>query len=974
MMADIHTAGINMANYLDETNQWIDKIFQLETDTPVLGGVNGPDNWQAQQLASRTRYLKERLTALNDLTMASGIGAYDSVEAAQTAINDGSEKRRYFNVLKTGSYWVERYENVNGIATPTGEKLPNGQYFSHLNDDVRQLANHNYSINETALDFNDIGNLDLDEPSLIRITDINTHDSFLGTIQFSQIAAAGGIIQRWYMPNHTQYSNGIISSNFMPFYFDDLTLNEFTELTDRYARVRYSLPAEFNLINENNRYRTIDTSGIFKPSYAEKLTSETVSCISAHATKNLVQFFVVLTDVVSAGYEQTQAGVLAYIAAVAERALFMAYSGNYGTYKLREDTFDIIVPPGAYTVEIVGDVGVAATIRQRVKLTFKPHNSYIRQVADVVNNTALDFTHYPVELKCVFPQGEIPSTNCLVLHDEQGRKIDCQFAGEYHTNLRKQLDTGRHADGSLNAGSVFFNADIPAGKQIYVELRGYSSPKTHGIYPKLIAVNDGYDITVGGNTFQFRDISNFLLGAIVDKNGVSHGMSHFATFAGVLNGSADLTRFSYKPLVRLVSTGPVFSEVETIVYNSEKYGLDAGVLKLRVRYRIFTSGQVQIYGMCVAKKEIPVGKLYGFDIRLQTGDTTFVADDKFKTALTPATGTFTTPMSLTVVRACGDTHRSGTQYGPTRPLTAAAGGIGTGRVQMYAGWRYTSTSDTSFINWPVEKNWTWPFEFWMDCNESQDSPRNVAIEVFNRPVGFLGDGAYPAYKRQQILPALAELSDSILSFWDEASRRSDYYDYYVAKGGTKTAYHRPYTTEIQRFIRHRNSTFQQLFGDFKNYLNTNFGPLDKLGDNYLSERYGLEFAATCVIPPLQWMYYAAVQENDIAAITELKVGIKNFADAMVDRYNAIGGIPLHGKYLTDVGNSNAMGLRVLGLARYAGLDSGDVYKNAFDGVLSRLETTYQLIPGVVTDGQNASPATDLWLPYQSWIGYFLAFA
>ncbi|MER2957024.1 hypothetical protein ABTW47_17910, partial [Serratia nevei] len=41
---------------------------------------------------------------------------------------------------------------------------------------------------------------------------------------------------------------------------------------------------------------------------------------------------------------------------------------------------------------------------------------------------------------------------------------------------------------------------------------------------------------------------------------------------------------------------------------------------------------------------------------------------------------------------------------------------------------------------------------------------------------------------------------------------------------------------------------------------------------------------------------------------------------------------------------------------------------------SRLETTYQLIPGVVTDGQNASPATDLWLPYQSWIGYFLAFA
>ncbi|HGE8496431.1 TPA: hypothetical protein ACGD7R_004942, partial [Serratia marcescens] len=87
--------------------------------------------------------------------------------------------------------------------------------------------------------------------------------------------------------------------------------------------------------------------------------------------------------------------------------------------------------------------------------------------------------------------------------------------------------------------------------------------------------------------------------------------------------------FSYKPIMRLISTGPVFSEVESVVYNSEKYGLDAGVLKLRVRYRIFKSGQVQVYGMCNVMKPIPVGKLYGFDIRFQTGDKTFVADDKY---------------------------------------------------------------------------------------------------------------------------------------------------------------------------------------------------------------------------------------------------------------------------------------------------------------------------------------------------------
>ena len=891
----------------------------------------------------------------------------------------GTPDGKSFRVGQGPGKGFKTYMNVNGSAIEISESA-GANVVTQLQTSFHDYSHNNsylhselYTDVVSSIDFNDIGNINLGDTSLIRITDLNTHDAFLSTIQFSQVSSST-LTKRWYLPNHTQYANGVISSNYQPFYYQNLSLNEFSELTDRYARVRYILPDNYNLVDENNRYRVVDTSGTFKPSFAGKLTSETVSCVSAHATKNIVQFFVVLSEIVSEGYQPDQAGVLSFIADKTDDALLMAYSGQYGSYTLRENQFDIIIPAGEYSIDVVGDVGVAATIRQRNKLKFVPEDKYIRKVADVINNTGLNFSQYPVELKCTFEEGEVPSSSCLVLHDEQGNNIDCQFAGEYHTNLRKQLDIGKHADSSLKSGSVFFNADIAAGKQLYVQLNAHSTPRTHGIYPQLRHVTDGYDITVGGNTFRFRDSSNFMLGAIVDKSGVVHGMSHFATFAGLVGGNADLTRFSYKPLVRLISTGPVFSEVEVMVYNSEKYGIAAGALKLRVRYRFFKSGQVQIYGMCVAEKNIPVGKLYGFDIRLQTGDTTFVADDKYKTALTPATGTFTTPMSLAVVRACGDTPRNGVQYGPIRPLTAAAGGVGGGGVQMYAGWRYTSASDYSYLNWPVEKDWAWPFEFWIDCNEKQDSPRNVAIEVFNRPVGFLGDGAYPGHKRKQILPEIAELSESILEFWDDAAKMPDFYDYYVGKGGTKTSYHRPYTTEIIKFIRHRNSTFQKLFSDFKNYLNTNFGPLANLGDNYLSERYVLEFAASCVIPPLQWMYFTAVKENDAAAVAELKAGIKNFADAMVDRYNAIGGIPLHGKFTTDVGNSNSMGLRVLALAIYAGLDAGSVYKNTFDGVLNRLATTYQVIPGIVTDGQNASPASDLWLSYQAWIAYFTAFA
>ncbi|HGM6984064.1 TPA: hypothetical protein ACKQD1_005084, partial [Serratia marcescens] len=260
---------------------------------------------------------------------------------------------------------ARQYKNSNGVITDAGKAIYSNDV-SSLEKRNSYLRSELFSNQVSSIDFNDVGSIKLSDASLIRITDVNTHDAFLSTIQFSQVASPA-FMKRWYLPNHTQYSNGVISSNYQPFYFTDLKLNEFSELTDRYARVRYMLPANFNLVNENKKYRAIDTSGRFKPSYAETLTSETASCISAHATKNIVQFFVVLSEIVSEGYEPNQAGVLSFIADKTDGALMMAYSGVYGSYTLREDQFDIIIPAGEYTIYVVGDVGVAATIRQRKK-------------------------------------------------------------------------------------------------------------------------------------------------------------------------------------------------------------------------------------------------------------------------------------------------------------------------------------------------------------------------------------------------------------------------------------------------------------------------------------------------------------------------------------------------------------------------------------------------------------------------------
>ncbi|MEV9344344.1 hypothetical protein AB0175_03130 [Klebsiella pneumoniae] len=70
----------------------------------------------------------------------SGADAYPDVAAAQAAIDAGTETRRYFSVRSTiSTQWVDEYENVNGVATPTGRYLSNGKYVDEIAASVISL-------------------------------------------------------------------------------------------------------------------------------------------------------------------------------------------------------------------------------------------------------------------------------------------------------------------------------------------------------------------------------------------------------------------------------------------------------------------------------------------------------------------------------------------------------------------------------------------------------------------------------------------------------------------------------------------------------------------------------------------------------------------------------------------------------------------------------------------------------------------
>ncbi|MNG64073.1 hypothetical protein D3C73_216150 [compost metagenome] len=122
---------------INESPKWEAAINQIARGERVEGGRNGAINVQAQALANRTLYLKVFLEMLNSISISSGNGVYDTVEQAQKAIDDGQELRQFFNIVDIGdNAWVRRYENVEGVVTPTDEFMPNGTFIDQLSKQV----------------------------------------------------------------------------------------------------------------------------------------------------------------------------------------------------------------------------------------------------------------------------------------------------------------------------------------------------------------------------------------------------------------------------------------------------------------------------------------------------------------------------------------------------------------------------------------------------------------------------------------------------------------------------------------------------------------------------------------------------------------------------------------------------------------------------------------------------------------------
>jgi hypothetical protein len=116
------------------TPKWADTVYQFSTEDPVEGGPTGIDNLPLSQLADRTAYLKQITDGLQIVSTV-----YSTVAAAQSAINAGQiPLNAVFNVMgTTDDSFFDQYQNVGGVARPTGRSYPTSTLVNSINSVVQ---------------------------------------------------------------------------------------------------------------------------------------------------------------------------------------------------------------------------------------------------------------------------------------------------------------------------------------------------------------------------------------------------------------------------------------------------------------------------------------------------------------------------------------------------------------------------------------------------------------------------------------------------------------------------------------------------------------------------------------------------------------------------------------------------------------------------------------------------------------------
>lgn len=696
----------------------------------------------------------------------------------------------------------------------------------------------------------------------------------------------------------------------------------------------------------------------------DSVTVDTVMAGSSGGLAKYVHFACLKSLISAAGYDYTDpASVLDYVTSKLGLSIMLWVSGVVSS-TIPANLYDVKVGEGVLTVDAKYPTAGVFEVWESRPHAIPRIGGYSKYTGDMVNKYSKQWSGIPAESKVLFKPGEVFDDCDIVVSDSNGNIYPSQVCEDLHPNPRNKWSISRHRDGSLAAVSILSNMTIPSDSSLDLELKVMQSASRKRDVANLVKVsNDEYTMSFGGYTYYFDRRYGWSLSKIVDPLGATRAIEHRPAFSGFDPSSNAIVDNQSVTLcsIRVTSSGPVFIEVESIGYNIAAYGIEQAAIEYRTKTRLFKNGKVRLYSVISAVKDIPVSTLYGVHFRLNILDGVKPFSVRHASALWD---TASGKASACVVRSNADIHRDGPAYGPTRPAISSV--ISTGSItRFYAGWKFANTSDASLVNYPVAKGWTWTQEMFIDLESTATSFSEVISPHYNIPVAFLSAWGNAYISRKVVLEKMKESVYGMMDWWYSGAASSSG-GATTANGYTENFYYKSLTYELMRHAVDDWLTLDKLASRVTTYM-SRWNGYSGLGSKYLSGGLLLQFASRLVTPVLEWLYKLAVIEGNVAVQTDVKVGIKSFADAVKTVADANGGIPLDGS-TSGAGNSNsnAAGLRILALAIYAGLDTSDGYLSTFNAIEAVLTntSTYTYIENNITEGPNDSLPLTNYLHYQ----------
>ncbi len=750
-------------------------------------------------------------------------------------------------------------------------------------------------------------------------------------------------------------AGAVLTTPYVDFVFQPLTLNTLSINTET-GRTTFKIPTTLPGALPADTTRIIrDRAGYFDAYQPSTIFIGTTRGITYEAATGSLIVALMNADVTAAGYALTTAGVIQYVV-----DKLAGYVFSQVTAVSAAKTFCNLfkLASGAVTLTTDGNVTLTGTFNGP-KMTTDDLTTYRRY--EVVANNTTDYAtgNRPVAIKCKFQAGEVPTDRCIVVTDAAGTVYPCQWAGEGDFNPRRGRNLSNWADGSLRSGDLLIIDNIPANSSKKYLLKAYPTQQDASSYTRtnretatslLVTADDGtqvrFDSVVGWLPYKFTRDS-------VTYTNICQQLYATVTGTAWSTVAAGYTNYAYK----IISDGPVFTEIETTFYNGALTGnvaIAAGLIKHTYRTRVFKNGYVQIDAMARLQSALAANALFACMTRIQLNSTATKAYRNEYNAIWTDNSVL---RSVSIRNAGGDTIRDSAEASTVGNRPPIAGlTANTTYVRFDGGWvAGTYGSGTTTLGAPA--GWAWPVSFTVNLNESIADATALSNVELNPVVGFASrDSIYPRFRQAKLASRLGDIISGIAAWNSLDATSTD-----NGNGMFNTI-----AGDIVRYLHLNIGTFNSVYAKFSSWATTWYGGISNIHLGSAADSKSLQYASRLVLPQLWWLYKLAVLNSDSAKQTELKVAISNMA---ADCYSAFGTV--------GSANSNfyAAAFRSWAMAVAAGIDPSGNYTSAMtmvDGQFSS-STYFAGVKGIITDNVLETVPKRRYLHYQvyAWNNYLI---